>query len=125
MTGQALSAGGDPWANDSIAVRLAVSSPLGAREVTIYSGDAIQIGREDGPFTDLATDNISEPHALIAVGESCVHVTDLGRDRRGSTNGTFVDGRKIPPNEPVQVEHGSTISCAGDPPLTIQIAIER
>jgi hypothetical protein len=120
-----LASGGDPWANESIAVRLAVSSPHGeARIVTVYSGDAIQVGRSVGPFTDLAGDNISGEHALISVGECGVHVTDLGSDGRGSTNGTYIDGRRIPPNDPVAVEDGATITCAKDPPLTIYVEIE-
>jgi len=34
-------------------------------------------------------------HAGINVDLGCIEIRDTGRDRRGSTNGTYVDGERI------------------------------
>ena len=50
--------------------------------------DAI-IGRVDAGIL-LEDDEVSRYHAIIRVGDSGADITDLG-----STNGTFVDGRRL------------------------------
>lgn len=113
--------GTDPFAVQTLAVDLAVTSDLGQRTVRLQTGDRLQIGREVGPLTDLCTDNVSGDHAEINVGSGCIEIRDTGRDRRGSTNGTYVDGERIQPNVAVQLQDGTFITCGTDPPLTIRV----
>jgi pSer/pThr/pTyr-binding forkhead associated (FHA) protein len=40
-------------------------------------------------------------------------------------NGTFLAGVRLAPNSPVHLQDGSTIRLAGDPPLTIHVAISE
>jgi pSer/pThr/pTyr-binding forkhead associated (FHA) protein len=51
-------------------------------------GDAI-IGRVDAGIM-LDDDEVSRYHAIVRVGEGGADITDLG-----STNGTYVDGRRL------------------------------
>jgi ribosomal protein L40E len=115
--------GSDPFAVRTLAVDLAVTSDLGQRTIRLQSGDRLQIGREVGPLTDLCTDNVSGDHAEINVGAGCIEIRDTGRDRRGSTNGTYVDGERIQPSVAVQLQDGAVISCGSDPPLTIRVTL--
>lgn len=118
--------GADPYAESAesiVSVQLAVSSPNGSRSVPLGVGDLIEIGTERGPLVDLCTDNISRRHAELRVGQTSVEVTDRGTDDTGSTNGTFVDGVRLPPMQPTIVSDGSVVTCGADPPLTIRIAI--
>jgi len=114
--------GSDPFAVEVLAVDLAVRSDLGQRTVRLQSGDRLQIGREVGPLTDLCTDNVSGDHAEINVDLGCTEIRDTGRDRRGSTNGTYVDGERIQPNVAVQLQDGTVITCGTDPPLMIRVS---
>jgi pSer/pThr/pTyr-binding forkhead associated (FHA) protein len=113
----------DPFAVRTLAVDLAVTSDLGQRTIRLQSGDRLQIGREVGPLADLCTDNVSGDHAEINVGAGCVEIRDTGRDRRGSTNGTFVDGERVQPNVAVQIQDGTVVTCGTEPPLTIRVTL--
>lgn len=115
--------GEDPFAVRTLAVDLAVTSDLGQRSIQLQSGDRLQIGREFGPIADLCTDNVSGDHAEINVGAGCVEIRDTGRDRRGSTNGTYVDGERIQPNVAVQIQDGTVVTCGTEPPLTIRVTL--
>ncbi len=115
--------GSDPFANETLAVDLAVASNLGERTVRLQTGDRLQIGREVGPLTDLCTDNVSGDHAEINVGSGCLEIRDTGRDRRGSTNGTYVNGERLQPNVAVQLQDGAVVTCGTDPPLTIRVSL--
>jgi len=115
--------GSDPFAVQTVAVDLEVSSELGQRTVRLQIGDRLQIGREVGPLTDLCTDNVSGDHAEINVGSRCVEIRDTGRDSRGSTNGTYVDGERIQPNTAVPLQDGSVVSCGTEPPLMFRVSI--
>lgn len=114
--------GADPFAA-SLKVTLSLSSPLGRRIVALRPGDRLEIGREVGPLRDLCGDNISARHAEIAVGRDAVTICDTGRDRRGSTNGTFVGGSRLPADTPTQLHDGDVVTCASDPPLEIVVRI--
>jgi len=48
---------------------------------------------------------LSRRHARITVTEDSVTVADLG-----SSNGTFLDGKRLEPNEPAVVEEGSSVA---------------
>ena len=113
----------DPFAVQSLVIDLAVRSDRGQRTIRLQGGDRLQIGREVGPLADLCTDNVSGDHAEINVGSACIEIRDTGRDRRGSTNGTFVDGERIQPNVATQLRDGAVITCGTDPPLTISVSL--
>ncbi len=113
--------GADPFALERLTVEVTVSSDLGERAIQLQSGDRLQIGRDVGPLSDLCTDNVSGDHAEILVGLSCIEIRDTGTGRRGSTNGTYVDGERIRPNVPTRVDLGAVVTCGTDPPLTINV----
>ena len=72
------------------------------REFPLRIGEN-SIGREaaDVILTDSA---VSRKHACITVGESAIEIEDLG-----STNGTEVDGARIPSGEKVPLRDGSVV----------------
>lgn len=116
----------DPFARrPAIQAELTVQSPLGLRGITLVEGDLLEIGREVGPLSDLCGDNISSNHADIRVGPAGAEIRDTGRDCQGSMNGTFLNGVRLAPNTPTRLQHGATIKLAGDPPMTIQVAISE
>lgn len=115
--------GVDPFAAAMLVVDLLVSSSRGERSVPLRTGDRLEIGREIGPFIDLCTDNVSAHHAEITVGPSCAEIRDTGRNLAGSTNGTYVDGVRLPPNVPTRLVDGSVVTCGTDPPLTIRVSV--
>jgi len=116
-------AGDDPFAAAGLAVDLVVSSSRGERSVVLRTGDRLEIGREIGPLTDLCTDNVSAHHAEITVGSDCVEIRDTGRNLAGSTNGTYLNGERLPPNAPTRLVDGSVVTCGTDPPLTIGVTV--
>lgn len=62
------------------------------------------IGRGDEAAIQLCEDELlSRIHLSIEFDGLTLHVTDLG-----STNGTFLDGRPLPPNTPVPVQDGQS-----------------
>jgi len=115
--------GADPFASGGLAVELVVSGKRGERSVLLRTGDRLEIGREVGPLTDLCTDNLSARHAEVTVGPDCVEIRDTGRNLAGSTNGTYLDGERLPPNTPTPLLDGSVVTCGTDPPLTIRVSV--
>ena len=113
----------DPFAIETLAVDLVISSDRGERSVPLRTGDRLQIGREIGPLTDLCTDNVSGHHAEIAVGSDCIEIRDTGTDLRGSTNGTYLNGERLPPNVATRLQDGAVITCGTDPPQTIRLSV--
>jgi len=69
----------------------------GDEEFELFEGEVI-IGRTEGDIL-LRNPYLSRKHAKITVKNGKFFVTDLG-----STNGTFVNGRRINPNEEVGIE---------------------
>ena len=61
----------------------------GERQLTFEDAE-ISIGRMDGNHIVLARNNISKKHATIMAAEGAILVTD-----QRSTNGTYVNGRRI------------------------------
>jgi pSer/pThr/pTyr-binding forkhead associated (FHA) protein len=109
----------------AITVDLVVSSPHGERAIQLDSGTTLDIGRDVGPLTDLCTDNVSGHHAQIRVGDDDVVIEDVGSDRRGSTNGTYIAGSRLPANQPVPLPDGAVVTCGSQPPLTIRVKVTR
>jgi hypothetical protein len=83
------------------------------------------LGVEDG--------YVSRRHALLELRGEDLFIMDHGPDGRGSTNGTFINGRRIKPGEPHRLDHGYEVSLGsqtrlrviyGGRPLTIRGPIE-
>lgn len=68
---------------------------------------------------DLGYDNISRSHAdlLPDTATGGLSVVDLG-----SSNGTFVDGVRIPANKPVSLKSGAVVRFAANLSVTIAVA---
>ena len=70
-------------------------------------------------INDLGYDNISRSHADLlrdaAIGG--IFVVDLG-----SSNGTFVDGVRIPANKPVSLKTGAVVRFAANLSVTVAVA---
>jgi hypothetical protein len=60
---------------------------------------------------------VSRLHASLKIWKDQVSITDLG-----SVNGTMVNGKKIPPHEPVNLSHGDLLALGK---LKIQVLIRR
>jgi hypothetical protein len=54
-------------------------------------------------------DNVSRRHAILRFSDGAVTLEDLG-----SSNGTFVNGVKLPPNQPIRLHDGARIRFAAD-----------
>ena len=82
------------------------------------SGRMAIIGRDEGADIRLAYPQVSSRHTGVAPTEDgMLMVTDLG-----STNGTHVDGKRIPPNTPVRIKAGDRIFVG---PYAIYLGIEN
>ncbi len=85
-------------------------------------GDRLLIGRDEPAPADLAAwletqyTNISRRHAEIKCKDGRVTVMDLG-----STNGTFLNGTLLPPNQEVPVGHGDVIRFAADASAILEV----
>jgi hypothetical protein len=87
--------------------------------------EPLRIGREH-PAPDeliksinsMGYDNISRCHADLfpATAETSASVVDLG-----TTNGTFIDGVRIPASKPISLKHGSIIRFAANLEVVITI----
>jgi hypothetical protein len=70
------------------------------------------MGLEDG--------YVSRRHALIELIEDGIYITDHGVDGRGSTNGTFINGKKIEPGKPYRLNRGDEISLGSETELRVE-----
>lgn len=64
----------------------------------------MQLGRASDNNIVLSDVSVSAHHALLKVSVDVLSVTDLG-----STNGTFVNGRRLPSNTPTPLQAGDSI----------------
>ncbi|MGE0868025.1 MAG: sigma 54-interacting transcriptional regulator [Kofleriaceae bacterium] len=87
------------------------SAPLGDRVLLVIDGAALQVipmppagvitlGRAANCDVVIESGSVSRHHANLAIGPS-VTVEDVG-----SSNGTFVEGARLPPNQPVALTVG-------------------
>lgn len=84
------------------------------RRINLDAADDLLVGRKDNqrgiyPDVDLGLDGgydagVSRRHAIIAAHASGFTLQDLS-----SANGTFVNGRRLPPETPTPVRHGDEI----------------
>ncbi|MCE5322790.1 FHA domain-containing protein [bacterium] len=77
-------------------------TPDGTREFVLKSGEN-SVGRENADIL-LTHNTVSRRHAKITVQDGHVCVTDFG-----STNGTFVDGRRLTGDEAVEIKDGAEL----------------
>jgi len=88
---------GDPFALSKAGAMVRVAP---TRVIALECGDRLVLGRtNDSPVADLCGSNISRHHAEIYVNQFGVFVQDSN-----STNGTFVDGDRLPPSSPHRIE---------------------
>jgi pSer/pThr/pTyr-binding forkhead associated (FHA) protein len=67
-------------------------------------GDSLVVGRDPGAAVVLRDQTVSRRHATLDRRGDRWTVTDLG-----STNGTSVGGRRLAPQQPVELEPGGTV----------------
>lgn len=99
-----------------------IAAPWGVLE--LRTDRPLDLGR-DPTFSPFAHelerfDNISRHHARIELRGDGVYVTDFG-----STNGTYVDGRRLTPNLPERVDAGAGVRLASNVPFRLPGAAER
>ncbi len=77
-------------------------TPDGTREFPLRAGSN-SVGRENADIL-LTHNTVSRRHATIEVEDGRVFVKDAG-----STNGTYVDGKKLAPDDNVELKDGSEV----------------
>jgi FHA domain-containing protein/double zinc ribbon protein len=94
---------------------------IGSADVTVPRGQSLPLGRDAhrspaaGPLAPY--DNVSRLHATIGMdadGRAWI------RDER-STNGTYVDGRKLSPGETTPLTAASALRLAADVPIEVRM----
>jgi predicted component of type VI protein secretion system len=87
----------------------------GSDETRIFTSSPVRIGRN--PLNDLTLDYgfVSQWHGVIKFDRSDINYVDLG-----STNGTQVDGRRVPERTPVRISGPATKTSIGSLELTAQ-----
>jgi pSer/pThr/pTyr-binding forkhead associated (FHA) protein len=88
-------------------------------ELVLVPGQAIEVGRDDGPLVALLADTttVSRRHATLALTPTGV-VTVVDHT---STNGTFVNGGRCPPSGPVEVPSGAEVAFSRGFPVTVEV----
>jgi pSer/pThr/pTyr-binding forkhead associated (FHA) protein len=77
---------------------------VGDEEFDIREGETT-IGRRSSNDIAIADPYVSGSHAVITASEGSFTYTDVG-----STNGSFIDGERLNPNEPRQISDGDEIT---------------
>ena len=88
-------------------IRIACTGPSGKTRYFATKGDSVLIGRRlasKPQNLDLDDEKVSGKHARLSLENSELWIEDLG-----STNGTWVDQKKIKPNSKIQLTAASTI----------------
>lgn len=80
------------------------TAPFLGKTFELTPGAAFTIGREEGKTLLLPSDMVSRNHAKIELQEGRCILTDTN-----SSNGTFANGEKLPPNEPYVLAHRDVI----------------
>jgi hypothetical protein len=97
---------------------------IGSGDVTVPRGQTMPLGRDAGRSPVARTlepyDNVSRLHATVGMdadGSAWI------RDER-STNGTYVDGRRLRPGEATPLTAGSAVRLAADVPIEVRVLDE-
>ncbi len=83
-------------------------NPDQAQEILLQRGRTILGRRRADCDVVISVMGVSRKHAAIDVVEGRVYVTDLS-----STNGTYVEDKKMPPNATWEIRHGNRIRFGG------------
>jgi hypothetical protein len=94
---------------------------IGSGDVAVPCGQTLPLGRDAAQSPVAATlapyDNVSRLHATVGMdADGSVWI----RDER-STNGTYVDGRRLPPGEATLLTAGSAVRLAADVPIEVLV----
>ena len=84
-------------------INLTITEKGGETNALSFDKDEVMIGRVQGNDIVLAKGNISKRHTKIESAQGRLTVTDMR-----STNGTYVNGRKI--TEPTPVKGGDKVN---------------
>lgn len=79
--------------------QLHISHPDGRTDVVEIRQPELTVGRDAGIDVYLTDALVSKRHARLSVDAQGVWLTDLG-----STNGTLVNGHRLPPHQPLRLE---------------------
>jgi phage tail-like protein len=97
---------------DEILLTLQIEEQDGSRRTVPLEGK-LTIGRQAGNDLALNDQHVSRQHAVIACREDTCRVTDLE-----SSNGTYLNGERVPPNAPLPLEPGATLQIG---PFKLQL----
>lgn len=78
--------------------------------------DSFVIGRSSTCEVAVVVEGISRQHCKVELIDGDLYLTDLG-----STNGVFIDGRRIPTNTPVRYNTFLPLSIGAIPSVNIEI----
>jgi pSer/pThr/pTyr-binding forkhead associated (FHA) protein len=93
-------------------ITLLLKSSTTARRIVIPEGGGI-IGRNYYIAPEIFNHKwVSELHCRISVIDDECYIEDIGSDGMGSTNGTFINGNKLPPTVPVKFYDGDELNIA-------------
>ena len=70
----------------------------------IVGGRIITVGRSRSCTLQLADEQVSKQHGIISVVNGVLSFTDTG-----SSNGTYINGHRIPVNQPYPIQRGTCI----------------
>jgi hypothetical protein len=102
------------------ALKLAISGGAGgSQRIALSEGQlrgGVTLGRGSAAMVRIDGKKLSRVHARLKLDGRALMLSDLG-----STNGTSVDGRKLAPNQPQQVNTSSRIELGGE----VAVSIER
>ncbi|MCF6391134.1 FHA domain-containing protein [Mycobacterium sp. MBM] len=91
------------------------------RRLRISDGQTLRLGRhEEFETADMfrAAPNVSRVHAILRLQDGALHVTDTR-----SSNGTYVDGQRLPSDHEYELRQGQALRLASD--VAIDILWER
>lgn len=84
-------------------LNLQIEEPDGSQRTIPVMG-RLTIGRQTGNDLVLVDQHVSRQHAVIVCQQDLCHITDLE-----SSNGTYLDGERVPPNAPLPLDPDSTL----------------
>ena len=93
--------------NEKVRMRITLKLPSGKPVSHDFEMTTVVIGRSNRCDFPVADDSLSRTHAQIDYIDGDFYVTDLG-----SSNGVFIDGNKIPPNEKQKFNSFQQLSIA-------------
>ena len=76
------------------------------------------IGRDPSADISLNVNFISRRHMRIGVQKDVVFIEDMG-----SSNGTFVNGKRIPPKQIVTLDNGDTLGVGPELQFLVEIPV--